>query len=254
MNLRDIILKIARAGLSGRRLYTALLLACAACVSGSAAPARPAYTNFSIIPERNIFNTKRSPAYKPSNKPTRTGHSDYIALTGTMLDQRGAMAFFDGSQSEYRKVLKPNDAVAGFQIENIEHAYVKLKYGTNEMILPVNKQLTREEQGEWQLADRSESRTGEVAQSTSGASRDSGSSGRRDDRGDRRDRNRDRRSDRSSNSGSDNAPSPQAEQPVAKDATTGTNTNASAATPGSLPNDPEAILRILEERRRQEDQ
>src|SRR5215467_4349883 len=133
MKLRDIILKVARKGMSALRSNTVLLLTWAVCLSASAAPTRPAYTNFSIIPERNIFNTKRSPAYKPSNKPTRTARNDYIALTSTMLDERGAMAFFDGSQSEYRKVLKPNDAIAGFQIENIEHAYVKLKHGTNEM-------------------------------------------------------------------------------------------------------------------------
>src|SRR5881394_99982 len=102
------------------------------------APGKPDYSAFNIIPDRNIFNTKRSPAYRPSARPaTRARPNDFLALTGTMRDEKGPLAFFDGSQSEYRQVLKPNDTIAGFQIAEIEHARVKLKTSTNEIILPV---------------------------------------------------------------------------------------------------------------------
>jgi hypothetical protein len=116
-------------------------------------------------------------------------------LTGTMRDEKGPLAFFDGTQSDHRKVLKPNDTIAGFTITEIEHAYVKLKSGTNEVMLPVNMQLGREEEGQWQLSPRSESSTpltpvfANSAPSSSYESRQRGERGDRNDRRDRGDRN-----------------------------------------------------------------
>lgn len=253
IGMRTALSAFSRVIEAARTRLSALLciLAALVCISAFSAPGRADYTNFTIIPERNIFNTKRSPAYTPRNKPVRTSRNEYVALTGTMHDEKGSLAFFDGSQSDYRKVLKPKDDIAGFQIEDIEHAYVKLKRGTNEMILPVNKELAREEQGEWQLADRAPDRPTEVAQSSSASS---DSSSRRDDRGDRRDR-RDRNGTSGSAGNSGSAPGNAAPnlpgQPVASN--TANSSNPPAANAGA-PQTEADVLRMLEERRRQEDQ
>jgi hypothetical protein len=227
--------------LRGQIVLTLLLFSFAAAI---AAPTKPDYSAFSIIPERNIFNTKRSPAYKASARPpTRPRPTESLALTGTMRDEKGPLAFFDGSHDEYRRVLKPNDSVAGFQIVEIEHAYVKLKNGTNEVMLPVNMQLAREEQGEWQLGQRSETRSGgEVAQVSTSSSRSSseGDSGSRREGGDRRDRSRERRSERSSGQPAD---------VIVREASPGEITNAP---PSPAPGGDADILEILRRRREQE--
>jgi hypothetical protein len=235
--------------ISGSKLRNALriLLAGVLLMDASqlafAALTKPDYSNFSIIPERNIFNTKRSPAYKPSGlPPPRQRPTDSLVLTGTMRDEKGPLAFFDGNSSEYRQVLKPNDSIAGFQIVEIEHAAVKLKYGTNEIIMPVNMQLAREQQGEWQLGQRSDS-FGDVA--SNGSSR-SASESDSNGRGDRRDRYRNRR-DGESRRSDRSTPEPDV---TMKEAPSGTGTNAApASSNGASDTD---ILEILRRRREQE--
>ena len=171
-------------------------------LAGVAAPAtegrRAEYPTFKIITERNIFNTKRSAKYvaTPKSETRRPRTTEFVALTGTMRDEKGALAFFDGSSAQYRKVLKPEETIAGFKVEAVEHAYVKLKNGTNEVMLPVNMQLSREEEGDWQLSKRSES----VEPAPSSSSSASVSRAASDGGGGRRgDRSRDRRGESGSN-------------------------------------------------------
>jgi hypothetical protein len=73
-----------------------------------------------------------------------------------MKYEKGLFAFFDGTRSDYRKVLKQDDTIAGFKITSIEPSHVKLASATNEVELAVGKQLRREEEGEWRLSERPE--------------------------------------------------------------------------------------------------
>jgi hypothetical protein len=223
--------------------------------SAFAGPSKPDFSAFTNILANNVFNTKRSPRFVPTPAPAqRVIATEYLSLTGTMRDERGPLAFFYGSRPDYQKVLKPDDTVAGLKITEIEHAYVKLKNGTNELMLPVNMQLSREEEGEWRLGARSDtfSSSAQVASSSEGGS-DSGRSGdssdgrqrgdrSRGDRGDRR--SRDRRGNSSNSSGSEVVP-----EPIPFEASAG----LSNSPPGSISNGPEAdILEILRRRREQE--
>jgi hypothetical protein len=70
---------------------------------------------------------------------------------------KGPMAFFDGSRSDYRKVLKTNDSVAGFKVTSIDSSSVKLASNTNEIEMQLGMQLAREDEGEWKLSARPES-------------------------------------------------------------------------------------------------
>jgi hypothetical protein len=68
-------------------------------------------------------------------------------------DAQGPIAFFDGTSSQYQKVLKPADTIAGYKIAAIEPACVKLAVGTNEFQLPLGMQLRRDSEGQWQMAE-----------------------------------------------------------------------------------------------------
>jgi hypothetical protein len=146
----------------GLGLWTSL-----AAQTTDSSPGRTEYRNFEIIPKKNIFNPRRSPAYVPSEKPQRVSRrTESLALVGVMSNGKGPMAFFEGSRSDYRKVLKPNDSIAGFKVTAIEPSSVKLVSNTNEIEVQVGMQLAREEEGEWKLSMRPESLESTYAHAT----------------------------------------------------------------------------------------
>lgn len=110
--------------------------------------------SFQIIPERNIFNVNRSSranraaSRAPTPKPTQV---DTVALVGAMSYAKGDFAFFDGSSSDFRKALKPGDAIAGFQIRSIGQQSVQLEASGRSLELPIGSHLRREDDGEWRL-------------------------------------------------------------------------------------------------------
>src|SRR5262245_18091774 len=83
--------------------------------------------------ERNIFTTRRSDRYVPSASRTRGSRSENLALVGALTYDKGPHAFFDGSRSEYRKVLKAEDTIAEFKIMAVESSQVKLAAATNDV-------------------------------------------------------------------------------------------------------------------------
>jgi hypothetical protein len=121
------------------------------------------YSAFRIINDRNIFNPRRSARNGSTERTTTrrsTPRSDSFALVGTMsYAEKGPLAFFDGSSSDYRKVLKQNDTIAGFKLTEIEASHVKLASPTNELELRVGMQLSHDEDGTWHVADRAETVT-----------------------------------------------------------------------------------------------
>ena len=116
---------------------------------------------FKLITDRNIFNTRRSARYVPSNRENisrRINRGESFALVGTMHYDKGPYAFFDGNRSDYRKVLKPDETIAGFKVAEISPSAVKLTSSTNEIELPVGMQLRRDdENSDWVKSERPES-------------------------------------------------------------------------------------------------
>jgi hypothetical protein len=124
----------------------------------NASVTRPPFSTFKTVTEKNIFNTKRSPKYVPTEivnnrRPTR---SDSIALVGVMDYEKGSFAFFEGSSGEYNKVLKTNDSIGGFKLTTIEPRAVKLASPTNEFAVKVGMQLSRQDEGAWHVSERPE--------------------------------------------------------------------------------------------------
>jgi hypothetical protein len=126
--------------------------------------ARPDFSEFKIVTERNIFNPKRYARSGPQSRPPAPKVVETVSLTGTMsYSGKGPFAFFDSSSSDYRKVAKVSDSIAGYKIQAIQPTVVKLSSGTNELEMGVGMQLRREESGSWEL-------TGTQAGGTNGTS------------------------------------------------------------------------------------
>lgn len=115
---------------------------------------RQDFSSFKIISDRNIFNSGRSgrsPRSGGGGEPSRQAKVDSFSLVGTLAYEKGWFAFFDGSGSEYRKVLQRDGAIAGYKIIDITPAQVKLKVDDKEIEMRVGTQMRRQEEGEWQL-------------------------------------------------------------------------------------------------------
>ena len=129
--------------------------------------------SFAIISERNIFNANRSGGrvqIGSSRRPTRV---DYFTLVGTMDYAKGVFAFFDGSSSDYSKVLKANGIIAGYKLIAIQPSTVKLEADGKQVDLPVGSQMRREDEGTWRVAEAPAR-----SYSSSGSSENSSSSNR----------------------------------------------------------------------------
>src|SRR3569832_1716231 len=141
----------------------------AAVAATTNSPAPNDISAFNLITERNIFNTRRSPRYVPSDRreSRRRVRSEAFALVGTLAYEKGPFAFFDGNRSDFKEVAKQGDSIAGFKVVEIAPSHVKLASPTNEVELGLGMQLHREEEGPWQVSERPESAEPSVAPSMS---------------------------------------------------------------------------------------
>ncbi len=115
------------------------------------APAGGDFSAFSIIAERNIFNPSRASGKNARRAEAPAARVDTVALVGTMSYDKGRFAFFDGSDSEYRKVLAQGGTIAGYTIAEIHNDAVKLENDGKVLELKVRSRLRREDGGEWHL-------------------------------------------------------------------------------------------------------
>lgn len=190
---------------------------------------------FRIIAERNIFNANRSGG-RVQLATRRPARIETVTLVGTMAYERGTFAFFDGSSSEFSKVIQANGVIAGHKLVNVRTAGVTLEADGKQFELPVGSQLRREDAGAWLVTEATGSSAGSSGAAlarTEERSSDSGRNGRTS----RNDSGRSRRSDSGGESGARPAtPAP-----------------APAATP-TQPSEAEKndILKRLQERREKE--
>jgi hypothetical protein len=113
------------------------------------------YASFRLIVDRNIFNGNRSGQRITSTRNSsrlRSVQVDSFALVGTLISSKGPLAFFDGSESAFRQVLRPGDTIAGYRVDEVMPAGVRLADGTNVMDLCVGNGMRREDGGGWRLA------------------------------------------------------------------------------------------------------
>jgi len=73
-----------------------------------------------------------------------------------MSYEKGRFAFFEGSNSDYRKALEVDGKIAGYKVAEIGTDYVKLESNGKELSLRVGMQMKKRYQEDWALADGSE--------------------------------------------------------------------------------------------------
>ena len=121
--------------------------------------------SFRIIYERNIFNPNRSPRSSGAPPPvTRreterrpTVRNESFALVGTMSYEKGSYAFFDGSSSQYRKVIQPDEAIAGFKVTAVTPKCVTLEHEGKSIELCVGMQMSKsDDEKDWKMQERPE--------------------------------------------------------------------------------------------------
>jgi hypothetical protein len=113
--------------------------------------------NFKIITQRNIFDPNRRAGSGERGRridPNRLARADGFSLVGTLLDKRGEFAFFSGSDSKYKKVLKVNGTIADYKVTEVTPDYVELESNSsNQVKMTVGMQMKKLDAGEWQLVD-----------------------------------------------------------------------------------------------------
>ena len=139
---------------------------------------------FTVIPERNIFDPNRRPVTRFQPRTNTVVY--WFALTGTMKYEKGLFAVFDGTSSDYHKVLETGGKIATYTVHEITHDCVKLTSGTNELELKVGMQMRRNTDGSWSMAEQSSAPSAFASDSRSRYGNGGGFD--RNQRGDRNDR------------------------------------------------------------------
>jgi hypothetical protein len=115
----------------------------------------PEFGAFQIITQRNIFDPNRRSGIVRDDRP-RTHETprtvDSFALVGTMSYPKGKFAFFDGSSSQYKKVLEPGANIAGYTVKDISGNAVTLAANGKEFQMKVGAQLRNQGDNKWQLS------------------------------------------------------------------------------------------------------
>jgi hypothetical protein len=111
----------------------------------------PSRDSFSIIQRNNIFNPNRRPEIVYTNRPSRT-RVPAFALVGTQSYEKGKFAFFNGSDSQYQKVLEPGGIIAGYTVKDVTLTNVTLTANGKDFAMPVGAQMRNTGQNKWQLS------------------------------------------------------------------------------------------------------
>jgi hypothetical protein len=108
------------------------------------------FDSFRLVSDRNIFNPNRTGR---RDRPTeeKAPRLDVISLVGTMDSDRGLRAFFDGSDSSYRKALRVGESVDKFRVTQIAPNVVDLERDGKSLSVRVGQQLRRPEGADWNL-------------------------------------------------------------------------------------------------------
>jgi hypothetical protein len=108
----------------------------------------PTYDSFNIISRRNIFDPNRR-GIQPWHPSPPNRNPDVFSLVGTMSYDKGKFAFFDGTKSDYKKVLEPGATIAGYTIKDITPKEVTLAANGKDLTLKVGSQMRKDGQSDW---------------------------------------------------------------------------------------------------------
>jgi hypothetical protein len=127
------------------------------------------YAKFSqFITDRNIFDPNRYPrtrttGNRPRTRRARTAGAPEFTLVGTLSYQKGMFVFFDGNNSDLKKILAAGGSIAGYTVDEVTATSVKLRSGDKKEIEMKLGDQMRQEGGNWQLTGQSELPAGPAA-------------------------------------------------------------------------------------------
>lgn len=116
---------------------------------------------FRIVSERNIFNANRSGGSVRVTSSRRPSRVESFTLVGTLAYEKGDFAFFQGSNSELTKALKPEGVIAGHKLVDILADSVKLEADGKVQDLAVGSSMRREDEGTWKPGEGVASSSGD---------------------------------------------------------------------------------------------
>jgi hypothetical protein len=131
----------------------------------AAAPALK-FEDFKLLYERNIFSPSRRSQRPGAVEIVRPKKVEGFSLVGTMIYEKGSYAFFNGSEAKYRTAVTVSNTLAGLMLIDITPNSVKFNSASNLFELTMDKQLKREDEGEWQLVTGAGSWDGPAASSS----------------------------------------------------------------------------------------
>jgi hypothetical protein len=126
----------------------------------------PSLDTFSIIQRNNIFDPNRRPPIIRGGTNIIRQPMQAFALTGTMSYTKGRFAFFNGTSSEYSKVLGVGGVIAGYTVKEITSTNVTLSASGKDFKMGVGRQV-RNSNGKWQMGrpvETTDEATGEDGQ------------------------------------------------------------------------------------------
>ena len=141
---------------------TLLVLLCAGGLTARAettnAPVHASFSDFQIVSDRNIFNPNRyARSGTRTYTPRQTRRTTSFTLTGIMSygegETPGTYAFFDGSSADFRQALQLDGTIANFKVSRVTLDSVTLLNDTNQYVLKIGYQLRQESPGHWVVAE-----------------------------------------------------------------------------------------------------
>jgi hypothetical protein len=156
LNLRSrtgtTLLLLSLLAVTGASVAVAQTNTTAARATRTEASTSLSYDSFRLVNERNIFDGNRSGQRVRSSRSTsrqRSAQVESFNLVGTLVADGKSTAFFDGTDSSFRKALTAGSRISAFQVVDIQPAGVRLAEGTNTIDLKVGAGFAREDRGPW---------------------------------------------------------------------------------------------------------
>jgi hypothetical protein len=110
--------------------------------NGQGESRRRGFEAFHLVQTRNIFDpNRRAPRNEESRRSENRNRPDAFTLTGTMVTATKTLAFFNGSRSDYSRVIPVGQNVGPFKLKTISTSQVELERDGKPITLPIGRTL-----------------------------------------------------------------------------------------------------------------
>jgi hypothetical protein len=108
-----------------------------------------------LFSERNVFDPNRRAPRRGEERRTFAPppRSENFRLIGALIHDDNAFGFFDGTDSDYRRVAEVGEVFAGFKVVAIDTAGVTLEKDGDPIEMAVGAGMRRVGEGAWTPAD-----------------------------------------------------------------------------------------------------